>query len=73
LGLIDLKTGNITEKVRLEFRYIDKIAIQNNFVYYVYRPFESTQKKFLYKERLPYTFGQATDFYRTETSIETGK
>ena len=73
LGLIDLKTGNITEKVKLEFRYIDKIAIQNNFVYYVYRPFESTQKKFLYKERLPYTFGKAKDFYRKETSIETGK
>lgn len=73
LGLIDLKTGEITEKVKLEFRYIDKIAIHNNFVYYVYRPFESTQKKFLYKERLPYDFGQAKVPYGTETSIETGK
>lgn len=73
LGLIDLKSGEITEKVKLEFRYIDKIAVQNNFVYYVYRPFESTQKKFLYKERLPYDFGQAKIPYGTETSIETGK
>jgi hypothetical protein len=73
LGLIDLKTGVITEKVKLEFRYIDKIAIHNNFVYYVYRPFESTQKKFLYKERLPYEFGQAKVPYGTDTSIETGK
>lgn len=73
LGLIDVKTGEITEKVKLEFRYIDKVAVHNNFVYYIYRPFESTQKKFLYKERLPYDFGQAKVPYGTETSIETGK
>lgn len=73
LGLIDTKTGEITEKVRLEFRYIDKIEIHNNFVYYVYRPFESTQKKFLYKERLPYNFKSALVPYGTETSMDTGK
>ena len=56
LGLINLKTGNITEKVKLGFRYVDKIRVHNNVVYYVYRPFESTQKKFLYKENLPYSF-----------------
>lgn len=73
LGQIDLKTGEIKEKVRLEFRYIEKIAIQNNFVYYIYRPFESTQKKFLYKERLPYNYGKSNVPYGNETSIETGK
>lgn len=73
LGLIDTKTGEIKEKVRLEFRYIDKIEIHNNFVYYVYRPFESTQKKFLYKEGLPYEFKNARVPYGTETSMETGK
>jgi hypothetical protein len=73
LGQIDLKTGEIKEKVRLEFRYIEKIAIQNNFVYYIYRPFESTQKKFLYKERLPYSYDQSDVPYGNETSIETGK
>ncbi|MFN5148820.1 MAG: hypothetical protein ACK5EK_07430 [Flavobacteriia bacterium] len=73
LGLVDTKTGEITEKVKLEFRYIDKIAVNDNFVYYVYRPFESTQKKFLYKERLPYEFGKAKVPYGTDTSIETGK
>lgn len=56
LGLIDLKTGTIQEKVKLGFRYVDKIRVHNNVVYYVYRPFESVQKKFLYKEKLPYTF-----------------
>jgi hypothetical protein len=73
LGLVDTKTGEITEKVRLEFRYIDKISVNDNFVYYIYRPFESTQKKFLYKERLPYDFGKAKVPYGTDTSIETGK
>lgn len=73
LGLVNLQTGEIKEKVKLEFRYIDKIAIQDNFVYYIYRPFESTQKKFLYKERLPYEFGKAKVPYGKETSIDTGK
>ncbi len=57
LGLVDLTNGQITEKVKLEFRYIDKVQVYNNYVYYVYRPFESVQKRFLYKERLPYDFG----------------
>lgn len=73
LGLINTKTGKITEKVRLEFRYIDKIQVHNNSVYYVYRPFESTQKKFLYKERLPYNFKKSDVPYGKETSMETGK
>ena len=73
LGLVDTNTGEITEKVKLEFRYIDKISVNDNFVYYVYRPFESTQKKFLYKERLPYEFGKAKVPYGTDTSIETGR
>lgn len=73
LGLVNLQTGEIKEKVKLEFRYIDKLAIQDNFVYYIYRPFESTQKKFLYKERLPYEFGKAKVPYGNETSIDTGK
>jgi hypothetical protein len=60
LGRVDLKTGEIIEKVILEFKYVDKIAIFDNFVYYVYRPFESNQKKFLYKERLPYSFSNST-------------
>jgi hypothetical protein len=56
LGRIDLRTGEISEKVVLEFKFVEKIAVRDNFVYYVYRPFESNQKKYLYKERLPYSF-----------------
>lgn len=60
LGWVDTKTGEITEQVKLEYRYVDKVAVHNNFVYYIYRPFESMQKKYLYKERLPYEFGGAS-------------
>ena len=57
IGWIDIKTGEINQQVKLKHRYIENIAIQNNQVYYVYRPYESIQKKYLYKEGLPYDFG----------------
>jgi hypothetical protein len=59
IGLIDTNTGEIVERIKLEYKYVDKIAIYDNFVYYIYRPYESTQKKFLYKEQLPYDFKKA--------------
>ena len=70
LGLLDLKTGTIKEKVKLGFRYVDKIRVHNNVVYYIYRPFESLQKKFLYKEKLPYYFKPSKTF--KETTIKVG-
>lgn len=62
LGLIDVLSGKITNKVKLAFKYVDKIRVNNNFVYYVYRPFESTQKKYLYKEQLPYFLPNSSVF-----------
>lgn len=59
LGWVDTKTGEINEQVKLEYRYVEKVEIQNNYVYYIYRPFESIEKKHLFKERLPYDFGNA--------------
>jgi hypothetical protein len=73
LGLLNIKTGEITEKVKLTFRYVDKIRVHNNYVYYIYRPFESIQKKFLYKEKLPYQFKGVGNYYGTKISIDTGK
>jgi len=61
LGLIDVKTGEIKERVQLEFKYVDKIEVFDNYVYYIYRPYESAQKKFLYKEQLPYNFPAMND------------
>lgn len=30
----------------------DNIKVKENYIYYVYRPYESTQEKFLYKEKI---------------------
>ena len=37
---------------KLKFRFIENIKIEKGYVYYIYRPFESSQKRFLYKEKL---------------------
>lgn len=50
---INLKTGTLGDKIQFEHKYIDKLAIHGNKAYYVYRPFESAQKKFLYLTQLP--------------------
>lgn len=49
-------TGKLSSPVELHFKYPENIQIKGNSVYYIYRPFESTQKKYLYRERLPFAF-----------------
>ena len=49
---INLKTGVIEQKYPLKFRYVENVQVNGGHVYYVYRPFESLQKKYLYKEKL---------------------
>lgn len=53
---LNTKTGQLGEKMILEHKYVDKIAIHGNMAYYIYRPFESAQKKFLYRSKLPVSF-----------------
>jgi hypothetical protein len=47
---IDLKTGKITGSFKLLNRYVEHIRVKGDYVYYVYRPFESLQEQFVYKE-----------------------
>lgn len=47
---INLETGETGEPLELTFRYPENINVYNGEVYYLYRPFESPQKKFLYRE-----------------------
>jgi hypothetical protein len=49
----DTTTGKLGAPIELHFKYPENIQIKGNSVYYIYRPFESTQKKYLYRERLP--------------------
>lgn len=59
LRAIDLATGKTGEGIVLHYKYVDKLEVYNNSAYYIYRPFESAQKKFLYRERLPLEFKSA--------------
>lgn len=47
---IDLTTGMRKEKFTLFYRYVENIQIYNDEVFYIYRPYESLQKKYLYQE-----------------------
>lgn len=52
LNEIDLKTGAVLKSFRLYYKYVERIRIIGGYVYYVYRPFESIQKKYIYREKL---------------------
>ena len=49
---LNFRTGLTGKTTKIKFRFIENIKIENGYVYYIYRPFESSQKRFLYKERL---------------------
>lgn len=50
LSLVDLATGKIRYSRKLHFKYIEKLKIIDNQIFYIYRPFESIQKKYIYRE-----------------------
>lgn len=52
LKQINLYTGKITHTKKLHFKYVEKIKIKGGYVYYTYRPQETLQKKFLYREKI---------------------
>lgn len=59
LQRFDCATGKLGEMIPLYFRYAENVTVRDNFVYYIYRPFESIQKKFLYEEKLPIMYPAA--------------
>ncbi len=60
LRRIDLATGELKESIPLYYKYPDKVLIRGNRVYYTYREFETAQKKYLYEEKLPFEFPEAS-------------
>lgn len=50
LKMLDPNTGEVVKTFKFTFKYAGRIHIKNDFVYYVYRPHGSLQKKFLYRE-----------------------
>ncbi len=49
---INYQTGKEILSYKLQHHSAEKIKIKNGYIYYVYRPFESTQEKFLYREKI---------------------
>ncbi|PJA09128.1 MAG: hypothetical protein COX70_02380 [Flavobacteriales bacterium CG_4_10_14_0_2_um_filter_32_8] len=49
---ININTGEIVAEKKLFYQYVSKIKIKDGFVYYTYKPSQTLQKKFLYKERI---------------------
>lgn len=52
LKRINHHNGQATLTYKLQHHSAEKIKIKDGYVYYVYRPFGSTQEKFLYRERI---------------------
>jgi len=52
LKQIDHQTGKEISTYKLKHHSAEKIKIKDGYVYYVYRPFDSTQERFLYRERI---------------------
>jgi len=52
LSHISKYTGEVDSIFKLYYKYVENIRVYNNEVYYIYRPFESSQKKYLYRERI---------------------
>lgn len=49
---INCQDGKIIKELKLSNRFVERIKIFNGKVYYIYRPYESLQKKFIYSEDL---------------------
>ncbi len=47
-----IDNGKVNKGFKLTNRYVENIKIYDGYVYYVYRPYESIQKKFIYKEKI---------------------
>ncbi|MFI5148735.1 MAG: carboxypeptidase-like regulatory domain-containing protein [Bacteroidia bacterium] len=52
LKFINLHDGKASPGYRLKYPYVSHIKARDGYVYYVYRPFESGQTKFLYREKI---------------------
>lgn len=52
LSELDRTNGQVVNSYRLFFKYVEELQIINGNAHYIYRPFESIQRKYLYKEEL---------------------
>jgi hypothetical protein len=48
---IDTNTGKIIAEKKLYYQFVSKLKIKEGYIYYTYKPRQTLQKKFLYKEK----------------------
>lgn len=51
LKQIDHNTGEVLVEKKLYYQFVDKLKIKDGFIYYTYKPRETLQKLFLYREK----------------------
>ncbi len=47
---VNLSNGSTYVSFKLANKYVENVKVENGYVYYIYRPYESSQKKYLYRE-----------------------
>jgi len=52
LKKINTQTGSVISETKLQHQFVSKIKIKDGYVYYTYKPQQTLQKKFLFKEKL---------------------
>ena len=52
LKKINTQTGSVISETKLQHQFVSKIKIKEGYVYYTYKPQQTLQKKFLFKEKL---------------------
>lgn len=52
LKKIDLGSGKVTGTYKIANNFVKHIRVLDGYVYYIHRPYESVQKKFLYREKI---------------------
>ena len=52
LQTIDPHTGDMGSITRLAYKYPGKVQVFDGYVYYIHRPYESLQKRAIYRERM---------------------
>jgi hypothetical protein len=54
---INHETGELSTEISLFYRYTEHVTVYDNKIYYIYRPFESIQKKYLYVQDMDLVSG----------------
>ena len=47
---INVSSGKVVSEKKLTYQFVSKLKIRDGYIYYTYKPKQTLQKKFLYKE-----------------------